>query len=235
MKNFILPLVCILMLFTGSLPKPSEDPLHLLTEIATTNHHDVAAWEVTFKESKPSSITAKILNNIEKNPYSTRMETENSIQYNLVDEKIKNSFTMTYQIIISKTNPEQVEINVVISGSDWNENIQSEYNQMKKWLQNNLFHNPRIFTCITIEEDDIIEDRAIIDLYIKSLGMQHQYVQEDSLELSKLNRVINGYTPIWDEKFLINGIPYNLQIAVNDKDSGRTAYTIGTPILVNEY
>lgn len=234
MKNNILPLICILMLLSGSAPKPFEDPLHLLTEIATTNHLDVAAWEVTFKESKSSGMTDDVLNNIEKHPFSTRMETENSIQYHLIDE-INHSFTMTYQIINSKTNPDQLEINVVISGSEWNENIQSEYNQMKKWLQNNLFHNPRIFTCITIEEDDIIEDRAVIELYMKSLGMQHQDVQEDSLELSKLNRIINGYTPIWDEKILMNGIPYNLQIAVNDKDSGRTAYTIGTPILVNEY
>ncbi len=235
-KTVILLFIITSMFMTGATPNEPVDPLHTLTKIAEENTWAITNWEVMLKESISKTNFNDILNDVRNSHLVTRTEDENSIKYILFDEENTTSIHVDQTIIVSKTEHEHIELIAVMKGSDWNEEIQSEYDQTSGKLNDSFFQDkPDEFTCIEVIEDDTIENRAVIDVLTESLQLEHVEEQDDPLEMSKHKKIKYGYTPLWNEKFVIQGIPYNLQIVATQGDSGKLAYTIGTPILMNEY
>lgn len=238
MQQFIISfLIATFITLTGSTPAHTEiDPLHTLTEITTTNQLPLTGWEVTLKETIHTTDFEQIVNDKKNSYFVSRTEDENSIIFNFVSADKPALITTQKRMIIAKENPGQVELIAVLKGDSWNESVQQEYDETRKNLLNKLFHtNVKSFTCIEVIEDDTIGSRAIMENLTESLQLVHIEEQYDSYEMSKLKKLIYGYTPLWNDKFILEGIPYNVQIATAEKEPGELVYTIGTPILITEY
>ncbi|MCG5102698.1 YwmB family TATA-box binding protein [Oceanobacillus alkalisoli] len=230
-------LIATFITLTGSTPANTQiDPLHTLTNITSTNELPLTGWEVTLKETIHTTNFERIVNNNRNSHFVSRTEDENSIKFNFVSAEKPAQITVEKRMVITKDNPRQIELIAVLKGDTWNESVQKEYDQARENLLNKLFYkNIKSFTCIEVVEGDTIESRAIIELFSESLQLVHREEQYDSFEMSKLKKMIYGYTPLWNDKFIVEGIPYNLQIATAEKDSGELVYMIGTPILITEY
>lgn len=238
MKQFILSfLITTFIMLTGSIPAHTEiDPLHTLTDITTTNQLLLTDWEVTLKETINTTEFEQIVNKKRNDDLVTRTEDENRIIFNLVSADKPAQITVEKRVIIAKENPGQVELIAVLKGDAWNESVRQEYDETRESLLNNLFSgNVKSFTCIEVVEDDTIRSRAIVDILSETLQLVHIQEQFDLIEMSKPKKFEYGYTPLWDDKFILDGIPYNMQIATAQKESGELVYTIGTPILITEY
>jgi len=129
-----------------------------------------------------------------------------------------------------------VEQIAVIKSDVWNEEIKENYLQINDKIRKNMFSdNARTFTCIEFIEGGIMGDSMIVDYFIQSLELVHIEIQDDQVEKSRLIKTIDGYTPLWKQKFTLNGIPFNLQLAIIELENEKKSYKIGTPILINEY
>ena len=70
--------------------------------------------------------------------------------------------------------------------------------------------------------------------YFDLHDVEKQFDKNRKLKNS-VNKVIYGYTPLWENKIIINNKQKNLQVAIEMDGKGSTEYIIGTPILINEY
>lgn len=238
MKTMTLALlITTSIILSGATPNEyTTDPLYTLTEIATANQLPITGWEVTTRETVEKSKMDDIVNDGRNSHLVAVSEDENSIKYNIVQAEKPTHVDVQQYMIIAKNNPDQVELIAVISGTEWHETIQEEYDITRDRLMETFFHrNPETFTCIELLDGDTIENRAVIDIYTESLALVHMEEQFDNLEMSRLKKQIYGYTPLWNEKLIVDSVPYNLQIAATELETGEMAYTIGTPILINEY
>lgn len=237
MRKMIISLLIVMSIsLAGAIPQEEVEPLHTLAQIAKTNKLPLTGWEVVMKETLPASNFKHLVNNAENSHLVTVTEDENSIKYDGVSGLEFDSIEVQEQLVLDKNNQEQVELSVVLSGTEWNKEIREVYDEVKRYFEQNYFGNKKqSFTCIQVTDGDIIENRAVINLFQESLGLVHIEEQTESIELSKLKKVFYGYTPLWNDEFVIHGIPYNFQFAASETENGEWAYTIGTPILVNEY
>src|SRR5699024_12270572 len=77
--------------------------------------------------------------------------------------------------------------------------------------------------------------RSVLNYISKELEIKHEQTQIDNHEKSALDKIIYGYTPLWSQKINIMNNPTNVQIAVTSNEKGMVNFTVGTPILINEY
>lgn len=234
-KHFMIVLMIFSIFLSGSQQNIEDEPIHTLLQIAKTNEFEVLNWEVLIKENLLQSHFEKFLNKFQNNRQNTTKVVQTGIQYYLVFEKTKYIHVEFHPVILDEQ-AGQIEVTAVIRGTEWNEHVEKEFVAAITYLNENLFHeNAKRFACIEVLEDDTIESGVIVEQYTSSLQMIYQNEQKDAFEWSKLNQIIYGYTPLWNEKFVIDGEPYNLQIASVRSETGKASLLIGTPILMNEY
>ncbi|QGS69605.1 hypothetical protein CV093_18920 [Oceanobacillus sp. 143] len=112
------------------------------------------------------------------------------------------------------------------------------YQETIESLNRNYFSGREsIFSWLKINQDDIIEDGTLEDGIINYFNLQEVETQFDNIENKKnvIKKFIYGYTPLWDNKIMINNTAQNMQIAITEDEKGNTDYIIGTPILIHEY
>lgn len=236
-KMYLLLIITTSILLTGTIPNETEPAaIQTLAEFAETNELPIRGWEVTMKETLYVSNYDEILNNLGNRYRIAGKENENRLQYDFMDNKKMKHIEWEQRMIIAKENTGQVELTAVISGQAWNESIAAEYNELIAHLNRNFFqNNATTFTWIEVVKDGTIVDTVTIDKLAESLQLLHMEEQLDTVENSKLKMMYYGYTPLWDDKFVVEGIPYNFQIAATPLETDEIAYMIGTPILMNEY
>ncbi len=231
-------IICITILsfaMTGASPSNEIDPLIKFTEVAEEDQLEINSWEVLIKETKQIKNREAYVNKFRNQQLITMTKDENSINY-IFEERNNNAIQINYQLVLPLHSDEQAELIIAISGNEWNEKIKENYTKIAADLKKEKFTSKaKTFACIEFIEGGTIGDRMIIDSFLSSLEVVHMKVQNDTVQSSRLKNVIYGYTPLWKESFDLEGIPLNLQIAVTELETGDLKYTIGTPILINEY
>lgn len=238
MKNTIIGLILFYStMITGVAPEFDNDPLLTFTEIADEYQLNLKNWEVNLKETQIVDNVQTYVNNLRKTYKLTRNQDENSIRYLIEDKSVtKESLTVQYSIIISNQSPNEIVIVAVIKGDSWSAEIKQNYLTLKENIKKDIFTSKvREFTCIEMIENGTIENRVVIEPFFLSLKLENVNKQYDNVQKTGLEKIIYGYTPLWDEKFILEGDPLNLQIAIIELENGKKSYKIGTPILINEY
>lgn len=236
MKKIIV-LALMTAILSGSMTggKITQGEVEDLVHIMKNNNLKIDEWQVTIKEKVERDKKQDIINNIKENGNYTRKERENSVLYTFEDSHIYSESVETYNVLISKNKSDDIEIIAEFKGYTWNEKLNTNY---EKWLRkmNDIFTpSARIYTCLTTEFNGIINADYVLNYISKELEIKHEQTQIDNHEKSALDKIIYGYTPLWSQKINIMNNPTNVQIAVTSNEKGMVKFTVGTPILINEY
>lgn len=210
-----------------------------LVDIASfvTNHElKVDQWEVTMKEKIDKGSIPSIIKTLSASYTVKKTADKNSVKYFFTDAHNSADVTVFYNVIIPKDGRYNAELTAVIAGSGWDESVKSGYKKKQDLISHQLFtESVKTYTCLTTQDDAIIDSDSFLREFAYYLNLQHEETQFDTVRNSTHEKVIYGYTSLWNQKFSINGTKMNVQIAVTNGDNGNPKYTIGTPILINEY
>ncbi|GAB3044945.1 YwmB family TATA-box binding protein [Virgibacillus ainsalahensis] len=213
-----------------------SDEMMELAALVTDSNLSMEEWQVTIKEKMNHTEINNILESMENSHLVTMEEDENSIKYSLVNTHKMDGISEHYNVVIPKDGINHPELIAVIGGTDWNESIEDFYQTRLDSITRKYFTNAsQTFTWLKAENDDIIKSDSFLHMLAKKLELQHMEKQFDNVENSMHEKILYGYTSLWDQKITIENIPMNLQAAVTVNQDGNRTYTVGTPILINEY
>lgn len=237
MKKIGLILILFLIIPTESMVNGVEtDEMVDLARFTEKTDISIANWHVTLKETFEQDEIKDIAAEFKNSSLVTMTENENIIKYLIRDVHKEVEMDVSYSVIMPKDQALKAEIIVVIEGSDWNENIEQEYLSIKRLIKDNYFtHSVQLFAWLTTGNSGIMNTSGFVDKVKNYFDLQHISTQLDTNQNSKHKKQIYGYTDIWEQKFIIEDSPMNLQIAVTTTDAKNLQYTIGTPILIHEY
>jgi hypothetical protein len=213
-----------------------SDEMIDLANFTFENELAIKSWQVTFKEHIEKQKAEKIIRDFKNSRKVTMTEDENVIKYLLRDAHTNPEFSVLYSVVVPKNRAFKAEIVVVIEGSLWNKQIEEDYLAIKQSIKVNLFTKSlQSFACLTTVDDGIMRVDSFVEEIKSYFNVQHMTTQFDTIENSAHEKLIYGYTDIWKQRYFIEGVPMNLQIAVVMDDEMNLNYTIGTPILIHEY
>jgi hypothetical protein len=235
----ILFIVLVLLFPINTMAKSTaSDELIDLTNFSISNKLTIEEWQVIIKEQLEKNTAVDIVRELENSYKVTMSEDENIIQYQTEATLIKDIFSISYRVLLPKDNLSHPELIVILDGYFWDEYVMEIYQETIESLNRNYFSGREsIFSWLKINQDDIIEDGTLENGIINYFNLQEVETQFDNIENKKnvIKKFIYGYTPLWDNKIMINNTAQNMQIAITEDEKGNTDYIIGTPILIHEY
>jgi len=237
MRNSIVLVFIILFLLMSTEAMAKEihtDELMDLANFVVEQEAAIETWTVTIKETIDQKQLPQILKKLHENKNITMTEDENSIKYQVNDPQKNESFVELYNVVIPKTENQRAELIVVLEGDSWDKNVRHTYQLRINEILNEWFTNSKqIFSWLEFSDDGIIDRNVFINELIAEFNLQDIITQSDNISTNR--KMIYGYTPVWSQKVRMQSISVNLQIAMAMNTDGDTTYTIGTPILINEY
>lgn len=224
-------------MITGAAHPTEMDPLLKFIQIAEQENQPLEHWEVVRKETFSETDRHKFVNKFRMYERRSMIKDENSLNYLFEDMSIpQEEMTVKFKVVLPTNSAEEIEVTAVISGDQWDESVKARYQEIMKDMDETLFSGAsKSFACITLQIDDTIEDRVIINPYVSELEITRMNIQKDNIQNSTIKTIIYGYTPIWDNFITIEGEPLNIQIAITELVNEKLSYKIGTPLLINEY
>ena len=237
MRKIILIQMVFLLFFTGTeeLKLTKRDALIDLATLIENNSLEVDNWEVIWKERLARKEVPTIINKLKDRSLVTVKDNENVIKYLFETTQKKDNISLKFQLIIPKQTNVNPEFIAVFKGDSWDQQIMDIYKREEIKISDLFTYSSNKYTCIGTKENDIIEIRAFLDKMENNLNLLHRSTQFDTVNNSTHKKIIYGYTALWEQKFIINDRPQNVQIVEKHIDKDRSIVTIGTPILVNEY
>ncbi|MUK89662.1 hypothetical protein GMD78_14935 [Ornithinibacillus sp. L9] len=235
MKKMVLISLFILLITNNVMAHEIySDELIDMATIVLENDVEVDSWQVTIKETMHEEQLKNVMKKLENSYLVTRKENENSIKYSFGDVQKTGKINERYSAIIPKNPLHQGELIAVLEGDSWDATTKAAYQEKTKWIQREYFtKNVQIFACLTTSDNAIINSDYFLSKFKEKLNLTHIEKQEDT-ELEQRD-IIYGYTSQWSRKMTIVDKPVNIQIVVENLDKDNEKYTIGTPILINEY
>lgn len=231
--------ICLIVLFYANTALAFEKKQYELVDIAEfmlENNLAIKDWQVTLKEYLDVQTLEALVQELSSSHSITEQENENSIIYLATNTHKKRDVNVNYSVIFPKDKRFKSELVITINGTEWNEDIESSYMQLLSILTKKHFTDDiKIFSCMTTMADDIMENGYITDFFIEKFNLQHKKVQYDTIKSTKNAKYIYGYTSFWGQEITIQDTPVNVQIVTEILGNGDVQYTIGTPILINEY
>ncbi|MFD1036846.1 YwmB family TATA-box binding protein [Virgibacillus byunsanensis] len=235
-KSAIMVLLLLLLPNETMANHTQSDELIDMTAFVTSEDLAVEEWQVTIKEQMEREKVKKVIEELKNRYNGTVAEDENIIEYSFRDVHNSVGIIEHYKVLIPKDENYQSEINVLIEGKAWNESIKESYVSRKHDILNQYFTmSAKIFSCLTTIDHGIINSVYFIQKIKQQFGLQHVTTQNDTVENSMHKNIVYGYTPMWSEKITITDKPVNFQLVVTATENGKSNYTIGTPILIDEY
>ncbi|OZU88435.1 hypothetical protein CIL03_12370 [Virgibacillus indicus] len=237
MKKFLLISLMLLAINTDT---PSMDmEVSELSDIAgyiTSKKMTVDSWQVTVKEQVDRKKLERVIKDLEQEYSLTVSEDENSLKYSFHNTHKRESIVEYYNVIIPKNERQNSELVGVLKGGSWDSSVKDSYQlRLEKMIEKLFTKSANKFACLTTGEDGIMGSDYFIRDFVKSFNVQQIDTQFDTVKNSMHKKLIYGYIPLWNNKITIVDKPVNLQIAVIESETGDPIYTIGTPILINEY
>ncbi|MBU5465275.1 YwmB family TATA-box binding protein [Virgibacillus sp. MSJ-26] len=235
-KLLLLNLIAILLSSPLTTVEISTNDVEDMIDIVVNNDLEIDEWEVTIKEKVNMNKKQDIIEEIKINDEYTRKENENSVLYTFEDSHNYSETVEIYNVLVPKNKSDDIEIVAVFKGYTWNEETKTNYTKWLRAMMNNVFtKSARKYTCLTTEFSGIINADYVLNYINEKLDIEHKQTQIDKNKNSTLDKVIYGYTPLWSQEVSIMDEPTNVQIAVITNEMGLTKFSIGTPILINEY
>lgn len=121
-----------------------------------------------------------------------------------------------------------------VFGNDWRDSrTNSLKNQFEQKITQMFHKTPLIFTCVKGQTNS----KMNLSLYERANKLLLEFSAEKIEGLNEMNFVsISGYTPNWNSAIYTQDKKMNIQISLRDSGiGGKTAVTIGTPIITSEY
>ncbi|WP_337017191.1 YwmB family TATA-box binding protein [Oceanobacillus massiliensis] len=231
--------IYILLILLTAKPMVNGMERDEMIDLATfTQEQGVAIdhWQVTLKETLDIEKINQIVEDMKNSRLVTMTEDENVIKYLLRDVHKEAAIDVTYSVVIAKADPYQAEMIAVIEGSQWSSQIEDEYLSIKRLIKKEFFtESLKIFACLKTGIGGIMKADDFVERITNYFNLEHIVTQNDTIANSSHEKVIYGYTDLWKQNFIIQGTQMNLQLAVVTDDDKNLTYTIGTPILINEY
>lgn len=237
MKKIILVALLFLCLTTNTMAQDIEsDELHDIATFVTEANMQVEEWEVTWKETISKEDIEGMIATISKDNEFTVTVDNDVKKYLAEDMHKKGGITVSYEVILPNDEAYPPELIAVIKGNSWNKSIEAIYQTEKEILGHQLFTDSvKAYTCLTTQGDAIIDSEGFLEGFANYFNIQQQHTQLDTIKNSTHKKIFYGYNPVWVHSFSINGTQMNVQVAVTQNADEHTKYTIGTPILINEY
>lgn len=231
--------ICTLVLFllmtaTAFAENSYNDQLIDMAEDLSKKNIDIETWNTTIKETIDQNEIPHLLNKLHQEYSVTKEENEKIIKYIANDPQKNQTYNEYYSVVIPKGNNPKIEFIAVLEGDSWSEHVQRTYERKMSGIVSEHFTNSKqIFSWLTFTDDGKMDSNVFLEEMIVEWEIQDTKLQSDS-NLENRN-VLYGYRPIWQEHIRIQNHSINVQVAVVTDKSGRTTYTIGTPILIHEY
>ncbi len=214
----------------------NRDAMQQLGEIFTQAELNIENWEVLIKEKKHPSELHDMLYRLKKEFSFTKDEDELRVKYVFQDGQVETDFVEYYTVVIPKSTAQDFEIIATLQGKSWSEDLANAYAEWKETKRHKWFTNSaKLYACLTTDIDGIMSSDVFLGMLKNELDLVHISTQVDNVKKSKHKKMIYGYTPLWSHTVKMNDKPVNLQLVEMINASGQVKYTIGTPILINEY
>ena len=121
-----------------------------------------------------------------------------------------------------------------MEGNQWDRSVKHTYQQkLDEIVQNYFTDSKQKFSWLTFVDDDKIDSNVFLNEMVAQWNMENLQLQLDNHLQNR--KVLYGYTPVWQEYIRMQNDRVNMQIALHTDNQGTTTYTLGTPILINEY
>lgn len=232
-------LIGILLLFITTdteIGSIQSDELNNLASAVSDSGLTIDEWEVTLKETMDRDQLKKIMDELKNSHIVTVTESEKSINYLFESTPKREGISESYNVIIPHDDMYHAELIAVVDGTNWNPSMKENYHVIVNSMKEKYFtDSAELFACLTTKNGDILESDSILNDLADRLSLQYMETQIDTINNSMHEKIIYGYTPLWSQKIMIEEIPMNVQIAVVENENGNHTYTIGTPMLINEY
>ncbi|WP_430790217.1 YwmB family TATA-box binding protein [Virgibacillus flavescens] len=213
-----------------------QDEMTQLASLTMDSELTVDDWQVTIKENMDKDKLMKYIKEMKNSYLDSYSEDENTIKYSFRDVQKNSGIVERYNIIIPKNSNFKPELIAVITGQNWDKDIENTYLRIQKRIIRHYFtENAVKFTCLTTASSGTISNVYLIDVLKERLDLQFITTQTDNVEKSLNKKMIYGYTNLWTQKFNILGNPVNVNIVITNTTNKESKVTIGTPILITEY
>ncbi|RLL42913.1 hypothetical protein D8M04_15315 [Oceanobacillus piezotolerans] len=232
---FVFILLTITATTTTVQGSPSNDLLQL-THFYEATDREIDQWQVIMKEQKDKQEIDNIIKELKNSYKVTRIEDENRIKLQLGDSHNSKSFSVLYNVVLPKDNITPPELIVVFEGTKWSSKIKGEYElEFDDVFMQYFTSKGNIFSWLKGTSSDTIDEDVFVQEFTNYYYPQHITTQVDKTNHSRINKFVYGYIPTIKQNLVINHTPVNVQLAITTNETGMTEYTVGTPILINEY
>lgn len=227
-------ILLLLITPTSSLDQSSE--LIQLANILLDQSLEVDKWTVTVKEQMSSDQAIEKIGILEDEYVIKEIEDKKTFKY-LFEKKVQSAhISLSFAVTIPKEKQYTAELVATIEGIDLEENTLKSYEKTLHHIQNTLFTaSSKVFTCLTSINGDIISSDVFLRNMSKILELKYVSTQTEVIEETLHNETLYGYTTLWENRFLLNDNPLNVQIVVQSDENEKQKVIIGTPILITEY
>lgn len=232
----IILISCMIFLVTNTTVQAEKaNNLIQLSSFFEEENIYITEWQVLIKEKKNRGEMRSLLKRLENSYKVTRTKNENIIKYQIRVVPESDDFSMEYTIVWPNNKVDYPEISLVFHGHEWNQQIKENYlYYFEELFAKNFTKSSMIFSWLKTESSDIIIN-GLSEKLTNYFKLQQKMTQQDETSSSVTNQFIYGYTPMIDQKIVIENAPVNMQLAITSNGKGMTEMTLGTPILIHEY
>lgn len=235
MKKVILLLTVFFISFQQPI-KEDPQPIEFIAQVAEEENLNIKYWQVLMDEKIPRGEFDELMNILESNYSITTLKENNTIKYTMKETDKGIGMNHTFHAVIPSDNLEDVTLQLVIKGTHWDEQTKHRYKDLTKTLQYDYsIQFGRTFTCLKLVDNAIINDGSYDERILKKLNIKNLNEQYDNVHKSTYIAEYYGYTPLWDEKIVVNDEKINVQMVIKETENNHTEIIIGTPIVLNEY
>jgi hypothetical protein len=232
-----LGMILIILLFISSeeLNDPSYELVDLV-KLATDHDLAVEEWHVTIKEKFHEKEIDEIMIKLKKEYFVETIEDKNATKYLFNSMNMEDDIHVSYEIIIPQVKGHHSSLVATIKGTNVDEAALMNYKQILKSVRNHNFtKKSNLFTCLIAIDDVMIKSDDFTNEMLNELNLKHVSTQSDVINGVSQQETVYGYTALWNNEFLLNDNPLNIQIVIQRLKNAEQKVIIGTPIIITEY
>lgn len=229
--------ITILLFLTMVTSVQGEETSELaeMADFVTDQNIAIKEFQVILKEKMNERMIEEILLDLGGQFSKKRTEDENLVKISFIDTQKTQHLNVLYTVILPKDKFTYPELQVVIEGNGWSEDLKTTlHNEISSISSKYFTADKRIFSWLKTEANDIIENGVFDQKFQEHFGLKHVKIQNDHTSNMK-RKYIYGFTNKWNEKIIMDDTPINVQLAITSNKNGHPEMTLGTPILITEY
>ncbi len=236
MKKFIFLICTFILVSQTPINEVAHQELSLLAQAGQEEGWDLKNWQVVSINDISKNDFDNILNMLQNSHFVSLSKNKNAVIYTFESKKTNDLIDHSFRAIIQQNSKDQVTLQTIISGDEWNDKIYNYYSRLTKDLQRDYnIKFTRNFTCLKFNVSGIIKNGSLFDEFWKKMKVVHRKEQYDNVQQSIYEKEFYGYSPSLGEEIIVNNEKINFQIALKKITENKTEIIVGTPMILNEY